>query len=189
MSTIFKALRKSAGVTQAELAKKAGLYQANISEIENGLVDPSFSTVERYIARLGYQLVPVPTRTPSVITFCKEFEDAIAEKDENWAIRAVIQLNDNLNREPAPIISALSLAEPAPVGDKRFDALIAGVVEYHLIKKSAEIPEWLSKPNRYLAEKWTIDKWAGKNDQLEFRTPACIKKRNILFAESELLSV
>ena len=189
MNTVFKALRKSAGVTQVELAQRANLYQANISEIENGLIDPSFSTVERYISRLGYQLVPVPTRTPSVIEFCQEFEDAIAAQDENWAIRAVIQLNDNLNREPAAIASALSLAEPAPVGDKRFDALIAGVVEYHLLKKSADIPEWLSKPNRYLSEEWTVDKWAGKSDQLELHTPTCIKKRNILFAESELQSV
>jgi len=189
MSTIFKALRKSAGVTQVELAKRANLYQANISEIENGLIDPSFSTVERYIARLGYQLVPVPTRIPSVFDFGLHINQDIEVAREDWAFRSIIQLNDNLTQASPEVAGALAALAPLSVGDKRYDALIAGVVQYRLESKSLPIPPWVNAKDRILTEWWTVDKWANKFDDLENVTPACFKSRKILLAESELQSV
>jgi transcriptional regulator with XRE-family HTH domain len=189
MSTIFKALRKRAGVTQAALAKKAGLYQANISEIENGLIDPSFSTVERYIAQLGYQLVPVPTRIPTVFDFCLHINEDIAIAREDWAFRSIIQLNDNLTQAEPEVANALAALPPQSVGDKRFDALIAGVVQYRLESKKLPVPGWVNREDRILSEWWTVDKKANKFDDLENTTPACFKSRRILLAESELQSV
>lgn len=45
----IKKLRKKVGMSQTELARKAGVSQAHVAKIESGKVDPRFSTVERIL--------------------------------------------------------------------------------------------------------------------------------------------
>jgi len=52
------ALRKRAGLTQAEMAEKLGTKRSNISRLEsiNSDVSPRLSTIEEYARALGYSL-------------------------------------------------------------------------------------------------------------------------------------
>ena len=43
----IKSIRKQLGITQAELAKQAGVSQSLITKIEAGLLDPSYSNVKK----------------------------------------------------------------------------------------------------------------------------------------------
>jgi len=45
----IKKLRQKVGISQTELARKAGVSQAHIAKIESGKVDPRFSTVEKIL--------------------------------------------------------------------------------------------------------------------------------------------
>jgi XRE family transcriptional regulator, regulator of sulfur utilization len=60
------ALRLAAGLTQAELAERAGLSQADISRYERGLGNPTRTTIELIAAALGahLELVPNEAQTP-----------------------------------------------------------------------------------------------------------------------------
>ncbi len=49
----LRTLRTAKGLSQQELAEKAGITQAAISRIEAGLHDPRYSTVVRLAAVLG----------------------------------------------------------------------------------------------------------------------------------------
>ena len=53
MGLILQEARKEEHVTQAELARRIGANKSYISRIENGLIDPSISTVLRIIDALG----------------------------------------------------------------------------------------------------------------------------------------
>ncbi|MBQ8823380.1 MAG: DUF2442 domain-containing protein [Lachnospiraceae bacterium] len=48
--------RKSANVTQKQLAETTGIYQADISKIERGLGNPSLATLNRLAEGLGMRL-------------------------------------------------------------------------------------------------------------------------------------
>ena len=48
--------RIEAGMTQAELARKVGTSQANISKLEHGTLNPSFEMARRVAAGLGKRL-------------------------------------------------------------------------------------------------------------------------------------
>ena len=48
--------RAKAGLSQSELAKKSSIDQADISKIENGLANPSISTLERLAKALDAEL-------------------------------------------------------------------------------------------------------------------------------------
>lgn len=49
----LSAWRQAVGLTQQELAEKAGVRKATISEIENGKLDPRLSTLEKISDVLG----------------------------------------------------------------------------------------------------------------------------------------
>lgn len=50
------AARIEAGISQAELAKRVGTSQANISKIEHGTLNPTFDMARRIAAGLGKRL-------------------------------------------------------------------------------------------------------------------------------------
>lgn len=49
----LRAMRKKAGLTQEQLAKKAGVSQALIARIEAGTIDPRISTLRKILAALN----------------------------------------------------------------------------------------------------------------------------------------
>lgn len=48
--------RKSAGLTQKDLAERTGIAQADISKLENGNANPSLRTLKRLAEGMGMQL-------------------------------------------------------------------------------------------------------------------------------------
>jgi len=48
--------RKKSGITQEELAKKAGMSQGDISKIERGNANPSLNTLKRLAAGMDMRL-------------------------------------------------------------------------------------------------------------------------------------
>lgn len=55
------AARKSARMTQAELAERAGLSRMTVQRLESNGLDPRLSTLNEMARVLGYELVAVPT--------------------------------------------------------------------------------------------------------------------------------
>jgi transcriptional regulator with XRE-family HTH domain len=53
--------RARAGLTQAQLADRAGTSQATLSAYETGAKEPSLATLGRLLAETGHQLSVVPT--------------------------------------------------------------------------------------------------------------------------------
>lgn len=62
---LLQAVRRRAGLTQGELARRAGTSQPVISAYEHGHRDPSYGTLRRLVAAAGeeLQLGATPKRT------------------------------------------------------------------------------------------------------------------------------
>jgi transcriptional regulator with XRE-family HTH domain len=58
------ALRVGAGLTQAQLAKKAGISQPHVSRLEAGIDNPTLDTLERVGSALGVTLDYTPAQLP-----------------------------------------------------------------------------------------------------------------------------
>ena len=54
---LIRAVRRRRGLTQAELARRAGTSQPVVSAYEHGRRDPTFGTLQRLVAAGGEQLV------------------------------------------------------------------------------------------------------------------------------------
>jgi transcriptional regulator with XRE-family HTH domain len=54
--TLLQEARRQAGLTQAELALRAGVPQSTVAKIERGRRDPSLTTLERLVRAAGLEL-------------------------------------------------------------------------------------------------------------------------------------
>lgn len=68
MGAALQGLRRSLGVTQAELAGRAHVTRKWISEMENGKVTAEVGVLCRVLAALdaGFEIVHAPSRRPSL---------------------------------------------------------------------------------------------------------------------------
>ncbi|MEK6206444.1 MAG: helix-turn-helix transcriptional regulator [Chloroflexota bacterium] len=56
VNTLVRTARRRKGLTQRELALRAGIPQPMISSIERGLQDPRYSTLERILAAVDQEI-------------------------------------------------------------------------------------------------------------------------------------
>jgi len=58
---MLRQTRRAGGLTQRELAGRAGVPQATIARIESGRLTPRVDTLDRLLRACGYNLEPVPS--------------------------------------------------------------------------------------------------------------------------------
>ena len=186
---ILQSIRKAHGLSQYEMALKGKTFQANVSSIESGKTDPGISTLETFIAPLGYSLIAIPTTASSAARLSLAIAVAVSEKNFTRASRLCIQLNDNLMDSRPEVVSALCIEAPALTGDQRYDALIAGICEYRLALNKLPFPAWILESTRKLDSEWIVDKYEKDPIAIRSRTPIALQNHNVLMDETEFASV
>lgn len=93
-AALLREARAGAGLTQRELANRAGVPQPAIARIESGGVSPRVDTLDRLLAECGRQVAHAPRR--------------FAVDPQDWA-----QAQDNLRRTPAQRLRNLERAARA----------------------------------------------------------------------------
>jgi hypothetical protein len=136
-----------------------------------------------------HQLVVLPTASRPVSDAATDVEAALRAGDERSAFREAIQLSDDLAREHGALRVALTAAPPAPVGDARFDALIAAIAEHYLTAERLTKPDWLLRNDRALRQRWYVDDLPAARNRALATTPPSFLRRGIVIAASELASV
>lgn len=150
-STLVRAARRSRHLTQARLAELTGIDQASVSHHERGR-DATFSTVDRLLAGTGHRLYAAPTRRDDAASAAVAIRDYLRAKDPDRALRALLQLNDDLTAEHGLVRGVLALAEPEPTGNRLWDAAIAALVAWRLNEEQIPLPAWVDDPDRVVAE-------------------------------------
>ncbi len=155
-ATLVRAARKSRGLTQQRLAERTRIDQARVSRSERGR-DAEFSTIARLLAGAGYRLYAAPTRRDDAATVAAEIGGRLRAGDKEGALRALLQLNDNLVAERGLVRGVLGVAEPESTRDRAWDAAIAGLVAWRLEEEGLPAPEWVNSSGRFLAEPRGLD--------------------------------
>ena len=148
-SILLRAARKSRRLTQAELAARTRIDQASVSRAEGGR-DAEFGTVDRLLAGSGHRLYSAPTRRDDAATAAAEIRERLRTGDRDRALRALLQLNDDLVAEHGLVRGVLGLAEPEPTRDRVWDAALAALVAWRLGEEGLPLPAWVEAPGRRL---------------------------------------
>ena len=92
LAVALKSARERAGTSQRKLAIRTGMTQAQVSRVENALVDPRASTLIELCRALDLELVLVPReRVPLV----RRLLDTDGWKETDGAQRALYALGDD----------------------------------------------------------------------------------------------
>lgn len=149
-SALLRAARKSQRLTQGQLAERTDVDQASVSRVERGRA-AEFTTVDRLLAGAGHRLYSAPTRRDDSATIGAEIRDRLHAGEKGRALRALIQLNDNLVAERGLVRGVLGLAEPETTRDAVWDAALAALVAWRLGEEGVPAPDWVTLPNRFLS--------------------------------------
>lgn len=108
----LRRLRRQAGLSQAELAARAGVRRATISELETGERLPMVETLERIAAVLGVPAVLIIAAAAGPMP--PELEEACRIgliRDATWEeLQRLRLLPDLLGRRPDPLDYQMALA-------------------------------------------------------------------------------
>lgn len=141
--------RRAAGVSQSEMARRLGTTQSAVSRLEASS-SARLDTLDRYAAALGWNISASP---PSPLDDAVAgIRASLARDDAEAAFRAVVQLHDDVERltDPSPALRR----EPDRTDDRRWDALVAGIVERLAHRSNADVPGWTAAPSRRLEVLW-----------------------------------
>ncbi len=179
-------MRAQAGLSQGELATRAGTSRTRLSAYEHGHTEPGLGALERIAAGAGLELAVVPAGTARVRGRVGAIAEVVRD-DATYALRLVAELVDWLRRGIVPI-AALD-ADPGSIGDERWDALIGGIAEMMAHELDHPVPTWASAPSRRLAEWWFIGRYQSTRPFALLTTPPALAARGVFVSAASLGSV
>lgn len=186
-SVLLRQSRLAVHLSQRAAASAAHVPQASIGRVESGSRDVAVATLDAFLRPMGNRLIAVPLKGRPVAESAVAIADALDRQDEDTAFREFIQTNDDLAAETAVGRVVLSCAPPPPTGDRRFDALLAALVEYRLNEIGAPRPEWVGT-TAPLVVPWYVDPYSEAHlDQVS--VPSEFARRGVILDESELSSI
>jgi transcriptional regulator with XRE-family HTH domain len=155
---LLRTARLDLGLSQAEVAARIGTTQSAVARLESGDTDPRFGTLERYAKAVGVDVVigEVPVSGPTLELTAVAVRGSLSAGNPHEALRHVIQFLDDTRRFDASTARRSMRIEPETTGDKRWDALLAGIAEYASRRARIAVPGWATAPGRFLRRFWFV---------------------------------
>ena len=199
-SAILRQLRRDNDLTQRDLAAKAGVPQSTIAEVEAGQREPSLTLLSRIAESAGQSIAIrlAPLLRHSAVATANTIRDRLygdASKGlsldirEDGALRAVIDLKDALRRSSYEGFDALASQAPGLVGDTRWDAFLAAIVEDEAARKAISPPRWTNDQKRFNRPFWYLSKNPRFHTWEIANSPGALIRHGVFAAEEELESV
>lgn len=79
--------------------------------------------------------------------------------------------------------------QPPTSGDRRWDALVAGVVEDTAFRIGLDVPSWTTNPVYELSEWWFVTSIPALRPTAFVETPAAIANRGVFIRRASLINI
>jgi len=175
------------GQSQAAFAESVGTSRTRMSAYENGHTAPELDTLLRIATAANSELALVPRGSERVQSQFDQIGEAVAAGDRAWALRLVGELVDWV-RTGEVAIDCLR-RDPGLLGERRWDALIGGVIEMLCAEAGKPVPSWASGPARFLDRPWFYTSLRSLWPHVFVTTPAALAARGVLLSADSLASV
>ena len=145
----IRTARTRAGISQAALARRAGIAQSTISRIEHEEIDPTWATMQSLLAATGWAINPQPTATAQLLspeTVSRAMARSLRKGDSESAIRDLTEGVGRLIRasEADENIPEWAIAQPSkPIGIPLWDTFLATAFAYGLERAGQTPPQWM----------------------------------------------
>jgi transcriptional regulator with XRE-family HTH domain len=187
IATVIRGARRDAGITQVELATRAGTAQPAVAAYESGARTPNLTTLTRLLGACEHdvELVVHPRLrrgAASLAELSETISEDLASGQEDDALRLLFGFADDFRGSSRPGRIALLSDEPPPTGDTRFDAALAGVAEFFAAEAAISAPAWANGPGRFVEPGWFVASRPAFHAYTLANTPACFARHGVFIA-------
>src|ERR1022692_1142979 len=184
---LIKNARQTAGLTQVQLASRAGTAQPAVAAYESGARTPTIATLARLLDACEHDLeISAHPRVRRGATSLEQLAPIIAEDlehdRERDALRLLFGFADDFRGSPRPGRIPLLQREPPPTGDARFDAALAGTAEFFAREGQIPAPGWVDEPNRFVEPWWFVASKPAFDAYVLAHTPAVFARHGVFIA-------
>jgi transcriptional regulator with XRE-family HTH domain len=185
--TLIRTARQAAGITQVELAARAGTTQPAVASYESGAKKPTLATLSRLLDGCEHDIEvlarPRMRRgAASLAALSATISMDLSEDRGSDALRLLFGFADDFRGSSRPGRLALIAEEPPPTGDARFDAALAGMAEFFAAEAGIAAPVWVDAPTRFLEPWWFVASRSAFDAYTLARTPALFARHGVFMA-------
>ena len=187
--------REELGLTQQVVASRMGTSQPVVARLEAGGRDPRLSTVERYAAALGVDLVVEWSKEgsrPSIGRLADRIRVRLERDDGSVTetFREVVQFVDDASRLSSGELAAAVGQVPVSTGDRRWDSLLAATAEWLAERDGIASPCWTSAALRMVpAPGWVVTPNERLHRLVRASTPEAFRRHGVYLDGASLESV
>lgn len=186
---VVREARRRAGLTQQALAERAQTTQSTIAAYETGKKEPSAETMTRIVNAAGFTV----TWNLAPSTLLVQTVDAVAgllrESADKEAFRLVADLAHRLDGVPVQEFIRGTRQDPGSTGDRRWDALVGGVIERAAHRHGVRVPSWTATVDRFLDQWWFLSPYLSLHASAIVEAPPELANRGVFLHESSLSRV
>jgi transcriptional regulator with XRE-family HTH domain len=184
---LIKRARQDAGITQLQMAHRAGTAQPAIAAYESSIRTPTLATLERLLDACEHDLeIAARPRMRRGAASLEQLAPVIAEDlaqgQERDALRLLFGFADDFRGSSRPGKIALLHEEPPTTGDARFDAALAGTAEFFAREGKIPTPRWVDEPNRFVEPWWFAASRPAFEAYTLAHTPAVFARHGVFIA-------
>ncbi len=187
VATLIRDARQAAGITQLELAARAGTAQPAVAAYESGGKTPNLATLERLLGACEHDIEvlarPRMRRgAASLAELAQTIEEDLEHGHEQDALRLLFGFADDFRGSSRPGRVALLRDTPPGTGDARFDAALAGVAELFAAEGAISAPDWVNEPGRFVEPWWFVATLPAFHAYTLAHTPAVFARHGVFIA-------
>jgi transcriptional regulator with XRE-family HTH domain len=187
ISGLVRSARLAAGITQLELADRAGTAQPAVAAYESGVRTPTISTLKRLLGACEHdvELLANPRVRRGAATLAdlgRTIAEDLGRGREDDALRLLYGFADDFRGSSRPGRISLVRDEPPSTGDARFDAALAGVAELFAIEGAIPAPTWANGADRFVEPWWFVASRPAFHAYTLANTPAVLARHGVFMA-------
>ena len=187
ITTLIRGARQAAGITQLELAARAGTAQPAVAAYESGAKAPNLATLERLLGACEHDIEVlahprVRRGAASLAELSQTIEEDLKQDQEADALRLLFGFADDFRGSSRPGRIALLRDEPSDTGDARFDAALAGAAEFFAAEGAIPAPAWVDGPARFVEPWWFVASRPAFHAYTLANTPASFARHGVFIA-------
>ncbi|MGI8684968.1 MAG: helix-turn-helix transcriptional regulator [Acidimicrobiales bacterium] len=189
-SAVVAEVRRRAGLTQQALAELASTTQSTIAAYEAGAKEPSAETMTRIARAAGFAVTwDLAPASSLLVRTVQTVGDLLWERAPKEGFRLIADLAARLDRLLPADFTNETRQDPGSTGDRRWDALVAGVVERAAHRADARAPSWTAAPGRFLDAWWFVSPYGTLHASALVESPPELANRGVFVHESSLARV
>lgn len=125
-------------------------------------------------------------QAPDIQDVSIEVRQCLAKGDTSSAFRVIARFLEFYDRADWPTRERMVKPRPDTTGSARYDALLAGIVEYACATHRVLAPSWVNDPEFFLDEFWFVSGMKSLQADAIAHSPISFKRRGVFLTQGAL---